>query len=66
VAEDDTHDHDHPHHHERGRAGIGQFFTNWREYDAPLPTKLSLTVRNWGLRVGRRKFCCGHPGQPGC
>jgi hypothetical protein len=40
------------------------FFTNWREYDGPLPTKLALTVKN---RVrALRHGCCGNHGQPGC
>jgi hypothetical protein len=42
------------------------FFTNWREYDAPLPTKLSLTFRNRLRATFSRAQCCGHPGQPGC
>jgi hypothetical protein len=50
------------------RPGIGQhvrwFFTNWRESDAPLATKLALTVKN---RVrALRHGCCGNDGQPGC
>jgi hypothetical protein len=49
-------------------AGIRQrtrwFFTNWRESDAPLGTKLALTVKN---RVrALRHGCCGNHGQPGC
>jgi hypothetical protein len=42
------------------------FFTNWREYDAPVSTKLSLTVRNRLRATFSRAQCCGHPGQPGC
>jgi hypothetical protein len=40
------------------------FFTNWRASDAPLSTKLALTVKNRirALRHG----CCGNHGQPGC
>ena len=30
----------------RGQAHLMNFFTNWREYDAPASTKLRLTVRN--------------------
>jgi hypothetical protein len=51
-----------------GRHGIGRrtrwFFTNWREYDGPLSTKLVLTARNRfrALRHG----CCGNDGEPGC
>ncbi|HEX6231022.1 MAG TPA: hypothetical protein VF029_04870 [Actinomycetota bacterium] len=47
---------------ERGR----DFFTNWREYDAPLPTKLGLTLRNRVRALFSRAQCCGHAGQPGC
>jgi hypothetical protein len=43
-----------------------QFFTNWREYDAPLPTKLALTVRNRVTATFSRAQCCGHLGEPGC
>jgi len=50
------------------RPGIGHFarwfFTNWREYDAPVSTKLGLTVRN-RLRA-LRHGCCGNHGEPGC
>ena len=42
------------------------FFTNWREYDAPVPTKLALTVRNRLKATFSRRQCCGNPGQPGC
>jgi hypothetical protein len=40
------------------------FFTNWTASDAPISTKLQLTVRNRvkALRTG----CCGNPGEPGC
>jgi hypothetical protein len=40
------------------------FFTNWREYDAPLGEKLLLTGRNRAIAL--TKGCCGHPGEPGC
>jgi hypothetical protein len=42
------------------------FFTNWRTYDGPLPTKLWLTLRNRATSVVTLKGCCGHLGQPGC
>ncbi|MGZ4109812.1 MAG: hypothetical protein ACXVP7_09030 [Actinomycetota bacterium] len=46
------------------RDHVRWFFTNWREYDAPLSTKLALTVKN---RVrALRHGCCGNHGQPGC
>jgi hypothetical protein len=55
----------------RGFAGTlrrhaGQFFTNWREYDAPFPTKLRLGIRNRLRAMFSRRQCCGHLGQPGC
>ncbi len=40
------------------------FFTNWRESEAPLATKLRLTLRN--RAVALRHGCCGHHGEPGC
>ncbi len=42
------------------------FFTNWREYDAPFLTKLGLTFRNRLKATFSVKQCCGHHGQPGC
>lgn len=42
------------------------FFTNWREYDAPLRTKLGLTFRNRLKATFSRAQCCGHLGEPGC
>jgi len=51
---------------ERGRRGLGAIVSNWREYDAPLATKLRLALRNYGLRLRRRSGCCGNAGEPGC
>lgn len=45
---------------------LDDFFTNWREYDAPVHRKLALTARNRLLSTGRLRECCGHPGEPGC
>ena len=45
---------------------IGNFFTNWREYDAPIGTKLRLTMRNRLKATFSMQQCCGHPGEPGC
>jgi hypothetical protein len=42
------------------------FFTNWREYEAPIATKLALTVRNRFHATFSTAQCCGHPGEPGC
>jgi hypothetical protein len=39
---------------------------NFREYDAPLATKLQLLVRNNLIKARTRKQCCGNHGQPGC
>jgi hypothetical protein len=43
-----------------------QFFTNWREYDAPVVTKLGLAFRNRLTATFSRRQCCGNLGQPGC
>jgi hypothetical protein len=42
------------------------FFTNWRTFDAPLSTKLWLTLRNRTKAVVTLRGCCGHHGEPGC
>jgi len=42
------------------------FFTNWREYDAPLGRKLALTFRNGARATLSKAQCCRHPGEPGC
>lgn len=44
----------------------GQFFTNWREYDASFTTKLALGVRNRLKATFSLQQCCGNHGQPGC
>jgi len=38
----------------------------FREYDAPLPTKLRLALSNTWIKLRTRSSCCGHLGQPGC
>jgi hypothetical protein len=43
-----------------------QFFTNWRDYDAPGATKLALVIRNRLKALFSRAQCCGNLGQPGC
>lgn len=48
------------------RRYVGQFFTNWREYDAPLLTKVRLASRNRLHAAFSRAQCCGHLGEPGC
>ena len=40
--------------------------TNFREYDAPLATKIRLALRNTAIKLRQRSSCCGHPGEPGC
>jgi hypothetical protein len=39
---------------------------NFREYDAPLTTKLRMLVQNNLTKARTRKNCCGNLGQPGC
>jgi hypothetical protein len=48
------------------RSYARSFFTNWRAYDAPLATKLWLTLRNRTRGIVTLRGCCGHLGQPGC
>lgn len=48
------------------RRYAGWFFSNWRASDAPLPTKLWLTVRNRTRAFVTLRGCCGHIGEPGC
>jgi hypothetical protein len=60
----------HPHGQERGRTlghYVRDFFANWNESDAPLATKVRLTVRN-RLKAYAPPFrgCCGRLGEPGC
>jgi len=43
-----------------------QFFSNWREYDAPVPRKIWLTMRNRTRSIVTLRGCCGHLGEPGC
>jgi hypothetical protein len=45
---------------------VRNFFTNWHEYDAPVFTKLRLTIRNRFHATLSRAQCCGHDGEPGC
>lgn len=48
------------------RARTRSFFSNWKTYEAPIATKLWLTLRNRVRTVVTLKGCCGHAGQPGC
>ena len=45
---------------------VRSFVSNWSTYEAPLGTKLRLTVRNLWRRIVLRQNCCGNHGQPGC
>ena len=48
------------------RRYVGQFSANWRSFDAPLPTKLAVAIRNRIRATFSRRQCCGNLGQPGC
>ena len=48
------------------RRATQNFFTNWSEYDAPVATKIALTVRNRAIAFTPGHGCCGHHGEPGC
>jgi hypothetical protein len=48
------------------KAHVRNFFTNWSSYDAPIPTKVALTVKNRAKATFSRGQCCGNHGQPGC
>jgi hypothetical protein len=39
---------------------------NFRDYDAPLATKIRLAWRNTAIKLRQHSNCCGHPGEPGC
>lgn len=39
---------------------------NWRDYDAPLSTKLRLYARNNWIKIRTLSGCCGNHGEPGC
>lgn len=49
---------------------VREFFTNWAEYEAPVPEKVRLTVVNRSRALKRMltegRGCCGHYGEPGC
>ena len=49
-----------------GRPSMRAVFSNWREYDAPFPTKVRLALRNYWIRVRHGQSCCGNAGEPGC
>jgi hypothetical protein len=39
---------------------------NFRDYEAPLATKLRLAIANNVRKARTRQSCCGNLGQPGC
>jgi hypothetical protein len=39
---------------------------NFRDYDAPLSTRLKLLVTNNLIKIRTHSSCCGNHGQPGC
>lgn len=39
---------------------------NFRDYDAPLATKVKLLVANNLTKIRTHSSCCGNHGQPGC
>ncbi len=45
---------------------LRDLIVNFREYDAPLSTKVRLALRNTGIKIRRRSSCCGNHGEPGC
>jgi hypothetical protein len=51
---------------ERPVSSMSAFVSNWRNYDAPLITKLKLAIHNNLIKIRTHSHCCGHPGQPGC
>ena len=50
----------------RRHGTIGEYVSNWREYDAPFATKLRLVLRNYWIRARTLSNCCGNDGEPGC
>ena len=51
---------------DKAKEHIRNFFTNWKEYDAPVLTKMRLAVRNRFHATFSRAQWCGHTGEPGC
>jgi hypothetical protein len=48
------------------QSGGKAFFTNFNSYDAPLPTRVRLTLANSWKKLRTGSSCCGNYGQPGC
>jgi len=54
------------HQHSHDKPSLKAVFTNFWSYDAPLPTKVGLFVRNNLHKLRTGSSCCGNHGQPGC
>lgn len=52
--------------HHPNRPSVGQWLTNWNEYDGAWPEKVRLLMKNNWLRVRHLQNCCGNDGEPGC
>ena len=39
---------------------------NFRDYDAPLTTKIRMVIANNAKKARTGENCCGNLGQPGC
>ena len=50
----------------RPRPSLQALRSNWKDYDAPVPTKLRLALANNWIKIRNRQDCCGNHGQPGC
>jgi hypothetical protein len=48
------------------RPSISASLANFRDYDAPLATRLRLLVANNLKKLRTRSDCSGNLGQPGC
>ncbi len=49
-----------------GRPRFLVSIANFRDFDAPLVTKLGLVLSNNLTKIRTRSSCCGNHGQPGC
>ena len=44
----------------------GNWISNWRRSELPVPVRLLVAARNLSTRVLHGDTCCGHTGEPGC
>ncbi len=44
---------------------MNEFLSNLKA-PKPLGKKISLFLKNNGIKIRKRQSCCGHPGEPGC